>query len=209
MQDNKQIKRSAVKGRSLFWLEVNEQWETASGNIETKNCWRLGIKRRSRVRNRIWRPERSSARVAAESFTRRSNQKSIAIIISAEIAAIARNYHSGRVKHGKTAFVRSAARYLRLQDRTASTAQTLADRKHTVSVTDNQVVTQEHLLIRNGTESNCDLWEIIGRFYYAKSSGEKHPMKSRSKGSFWRFEIKGRISPLDNYRSVVKIWPLI
>ena len=67
-------------------------------------------------------------------FTRRSVQKSIVFTICVEIAAIARNYQSGRVKRGKTAFVRSAARSLRRQDRTVFIAPTLADRKHTVKV---------------------------------------------------------------------------
>ena len=61
-------------------------------------------------------------------------QKSIVIIICAVIAVIERSYRNGRAKLVKTAFVRSAERYLLPKDRMVFTAPTLVDRKLTDKV---------------------------------------------------------------------------
>ena len=107
----------------------NSEWEYQ--NQETLKAW---YQEKISGKNPNLAVRRIICKGCGREFTRRSSRKSIAIIISAEIEATARNCHSWRVKHGKTAFVRSAARYLRLQDRTMFIAPTLADRKPTVKV---------------------------------------------------------------------------
>ena len=70
-------------------------------------------------------------------------------------------------------------------------------RAYRKSVTDNQVVTREHLLIRNGTESDCDLWEIIGRFSYVQNHRAKNTRWNQgAKGHFDALKSRGEFRPL-------------
>ena len=89
------------------------------------------MRKKCRANSRITLLEKSSAKGVAESFIRTSKPRSIAFMVCAAIADIKRNCRKNALKLVKTAFVRSAARYLRLHGRTVFIAPTLVDRKPT------------------------------------------------------------------------------
>ena len=104
----------------------NSKWE-----YENQAYLKDRYEKKCRANFRTTLSERSSARDVAESFIRTSKPKSIAFTVCAAIADIKRNCRKSGVKLVKTAFVRSAARYLRLHGRTVFIAPTLVDRKPT------------------------------------------------------------------------------